>query len=483
MKFVGRKHELAELERLYRLGSFQMVVLYGRRRVGKTTLASAFAQGKPTLSFTAKIQNDALNLRDFSRRIYEWKGLPASTGSFSTWEDALSFIAREAGDEHLVFLFDEFPYAASRNEGLVSALQVVIDQLFSQTNVFLIITGSNQGFMKEHVIGAAPEGGHGSIGAKNPLFGRRTAQIHLAPFDYLDAARMLPRASHEDLVKYYACVGGTPYYLSGIDENLSFEENIANLFFSKEGLLYEEPLMLLRQELREPALYSSILDALAAGANRPQEIADRIGESRSAVGKYLQTLLQLHLVKKTVPFGENVRTSRKGIYDLREPSFSFWYRFVAPYADAIELDTGFSVAREVLGGKALNTYVGKWFEEICLQWVVSRAREDRLPFVPLQYGKWWGTNPATKQQEDIDVVADSKMRSAVLAGECKWREAFDESDAIANLKRRVVLLGDYDNTWYALFTKHAVSSGTRRKVETEGNWMLVDAKQIYAPVR
>ena len=168
---------------------------------------------------------------------------------------------------------------------------------------------------------------------------------------------------------------------------------------------------------------------------------------------------------------------------MREPSFSFWYRFVAPYADAIELDAGFSVAREVLGGKALNTYVGKWFEEICLQWVVSRAREDRLPFVPLRYGKWWGTNPATKQQEDIDVVADSKMRSAVLAGECKWREAFDESDAIANLKRRVVLLGDYDNTWYALFTKHAVSSGTRRKVETEGNWMLVDAKQIYAPVR
>lgn len=482
MEFVGRDRELAELNRLYNAGSFQMVVLYGRRRVGKTTLAAAFAQGKPTLSFTAKIQSDALNLRDFSRKVYEWAGLPAGMGSFATWEESLTFVAREAADSHLVFVFDEFPYAASKNEGLISALQVAIDHAFSKTNVFLILTGSNQGFMEERVIGEAPDGSGSGMGAKNPLFGRRTAQIHLAPFDYADAARMLPRTSPEDLVKYYACIGGTPYYLAGIDEGLSFDENIANLFFSKEGILYEEPLMLLRQELREPALYSSILDAIACGANRPQAIADRVGEDRTAVGKYLRTLSQLYLVKKAVPFGENRKVSRKGIYELREPSFAFWYRFVSPYVDAIELDAGAPVAREVLGGEALSAYVGKWFEEMCLQWVAKRAREEALPFTPLRFGRWWGTNPETKGQEDIDIVADNHMRSALLVGECEWRESFDESDAVAKLKRRAALLGDYRAIWFSLFTKHAVASSMRKKLEAEGGWLLVDIDRLYSSI-
>lgn len=482
MKFVGRARELEELERLYQQGSFQMVVLYGRRRVGKTTLAAAFAQGKPTLSFTAKIQSDALNLRDFSRKIYEWASFPVSTGAFPSWEEALAFVARQAGDTHLIFVFDEFPYAASKNEGLISALQVVIDHLFSKTNIFLILTGSNQGFMEERVMGEASDS-RGGMGAKNPLFGRRTAQIHLAPFDYADAARMLPNSSLEDLVRYYACVGGTPHYLAGIDEGLTFEENIANLFFSKEGLLYEEPLMLLRQELREPALYSSILDAVACGANRPQAIADRIGENRTAVGKYLGTLSQLHLVKKVVPFGENPKTSRKGIYALHEPSFAFWYRFVAPYADAIELDAGAPISREVLGGEELNAYVGLWFEEMCLQWVVLQAREEHLPFVPLRFGRWWGANPTTKQQEDIDVVADSRIRSSLLIGECKWRNSFNESDEVAKLRRRAALLGSYRDTWLALFTKHDIAPATRKKFETEGNWLLVDTERLYAQVR
>ncbi len=479
MRFVGRERELAQLERLYRQGSFQMVVLYGRRRVGKTTLASAFAQEKPSLFFTAKIQSDALNLRDFSRKIYEWAGLPAGTGSFSSWEEALSFVARQAGDTRLVFVFDEFPYAAMKNKGLISAFQVVIDHLLSKTNVFLILTGSNQGFMEEKVIGEA-SGSADGVGAKNPLFGRRTAQIHLAPFDYADAARMLPQTSLEDLVRYYACVGGTPHYLARIDGTLTFEENIANLFFSKEGLLYEEPLMLLRQELREPALYSSILDAVACGANRPQAIADRVGEDRTAVGKYLGTLSQLHLVKKTVPFGDNPKTSRKGLYALREPSFAFWYRFVAPYVDAIELDAGEPVARELLGGEELNAYIGRWFEEICLQWVAACAREGSLPFVPLRYGRWWGANPETRQQEDIDIVADSHSSSSLLVGECKWRNSFNESEEVAKLRRRAALLGDYDSTWFALFTKHAVGAATRKKLEAEGAWLLVDAERLYA---
>ncbi len=478
--FTGRAHELGELEKLYRTNDFQMVVLYGRRRVGKTTLAFEFAKNKPLLSFTAKVQSDALNLADFSRSIYEYFGLPSSTGAFSSWHDAFAFIAKQAGDCHLVFIFDEFPYAAAKNESLVSTLQIVVDHLFSASNIFFILTGSNQGFMEEKVLGGAPlDRAHGP-GEKNPLFGRRTAQIHLKPFDYLDAARMLSNTPPETLVKYYACVGGTPYYLSRVNESETFEENIERLFFTKEGILYEEPLMLLRQELREPALYSSILDAIAQGANKPQLIADKVGEDRTTVGKYIRTLSQLSLVSKTVPFGQNSRTSRKGIYELQEPCFSFWYRFVAPHADLIELDAGELAARETLREDILSIHVGYWFEKICSQWLIAQAKNAALPVAPLRFGRWWGSDPTTHEQEDIDVVADNPLNSEVLVGECKWRNSFNESEVIQKLMSRAKLLGEYRAVHYAIFSKRRVNGSTQEKLLAKGNWLLVDTNRLYA---
>lgn len=473
--FVGREHELAELERLYKRGGFQMVVLYGRRRVGKTALTLRFAQGKPTLSFTAKVQSDAMNLADFSLAIYGYFGLPRGVGSFRTWEDALRFVASEAGDQHLVVVFDEFPYAAQRNASLVSTLQIACDRYLSDTNVFLILTGSNQGFMEEEVLGL--QGNKESLGEKNPLFGRRTAQIHLSPFGYREAALMLPGVSCEDLVRYYAAFGGTPYYLSMVDSEESFATNVEELFFRKEGLLYEEPLMLLRQELREPAIYSSILDAIASGANRPQLIADRIGEERSSLTKYLRTLVSMRLVEKRVPFGESRERSRRGIYRISEPAFSFWYRFVQPELDSIEMDAGELVARDLLGSSDIPTYVGHWFEEICLQWVVAEARAGALPLQPVHFGSWWGTDPSVHEQTDIDVVAGNDRRSELLVGECKWRNRFDARQVARDLVHRAELLGAYDSTTYVIFSRKQLNNEFKKEVG-EG-WSFVDAERLY----
>lgn len=477
-RFAGREHELKEMERLYRKGGFQMIVLYGRRRVGKTTLAFEFAKNKPTLAFTAKVQSDALNLGDFSRKIYEYFGLP-QVGPFATWDDALAFIAKWSGGEHLVFIFDEFPYAAAKNPALVSTLQVAIDHVFSQTNVFFILTGSNQGFMEEKVLGeAGVEGSGRALGEKNPLFGRRTAQIHLGPFGYLEASRMLPNTPPIQLVEYYACFGGTPYYLAMIDEGDTLQQNVERLFFTKEGLLYEEPLMLLRQELREPAMYGSIMDAVAGGANRPQEIADKVGDDRTAVGKYLSTLQSMGLVGRRVPFGENAKTSRKGIYRLTEPCFAFWYRFVQENVDSIERDAGELAARDALQPEALSTYVGHWFEEISLSWVIAQAKADNLPILPTHFGSWWGTNPLLRAQDDIDVVAANPRCGQLLLGECKWRNQFNESEVFKKLENRRFLVGDYGETWFALFSKNPVGDENCR-AHAGGNVLFVDAEELY----
>lgn len=473
--FVGREHELAELERLYRSDGFQMVVLYGRRRVGKTALTLHFAQGKPTLAYTAKIQSDAMNLADFSRQVYSYFGFPLSTGAFASWEDALSFIAQQARGQRLVLLFDEFPYAAQRNARLISAFQIACDTSFSSSNIFLILAGSNQGFMEEEVIGA--KGLAEGLAERNPLFGRRTAQIHLTPFGYREAALMLSGASSEDLVRYYAVFGGTPYYLSMIDSDESFEANVERLFFRKEGLLYEEPLMLLRHELREPALYSSVLDAIAAGANKPQEIADRIGVDRTAVPMYLRTLSSMHLVEKRVPFGDRRERSRKGIWRISEPAFAFWYRFVQPEIDSIEMNAGELAARDMLGSDEVPAYVGHWFEDICLQWVIDEALKGVLPVHPVHFGSWWGTDPDAHEQTDIDVVASNERRSELLVGECKWRRKFDVGTAAGNLVHRATLLGSYREKVFCLFTRKALE--THPEASQDGRWLLIDADRLY----
>ncbi|RRF94553.1 MAG: ATP-binding protein, partial [Coriobacteriaceae bacterium] len=323
--------------------------------------------------------------------------------------------------------------------------------------------------MEEKVLGDTNED---SLGEKNPLFGRRTAQIHLGPFGYRDAALMLSGLSSAELVEFYAVFGGTPYYLSMIDTSESLKTNAERLFFRKEGLLYEEPMMLLRQELHEPAIYSSVLDAIAAGANKPQEIADRIGEDRGSVGRYLETLQSMKIVEEREPYGESRERSRKGIYWISESALAFWYRFVRPAMDAIEMDAGELEARELFEGNDIPAYVGHWFETICLEWTIVQAKKGALPIRPVRFGSWWGADPARKGQTGIDVMAGSKRRRELFVGECKG--------GIRSMreKRRGSLCGGHSS--YRATTRFATACSRRtrfqrallgRLVQSGPSWM------------
>lgn len=469
--FVGREEELNALERLYRKGGFQMVVLYGRRRVGKTTLLDKFSEGKPTLYFTAQVQSAAMNLRDFSRTVYRFFDLPATTGAFESWSDAFSFIANQAKSlpQPLLFVFDEFPYAAESEPSLPSTLQIAIDHELKDVGMTLILSGSNEGFMEGRV-----------LGRKSPLYGRRTAQIKLQPFDYFDAARMIPSESDEERIMYYAAFGGTPYYLAQIDAGGSFEENVEQQFFNKAGLLYEEPMMLLRQELREPANYNSVMSAVAGGATTPKEIADIAGIEQNSVGKYLKTLEGLDLVERTIPFGDNPEKSRKGLYSVRDPFFAYWYRFVSRNVGAVESGAGRAVAQRTAFGEMFSTYLGKRFEDICLQWLVRQNRQGNLPLLASSFGRWWGTNPAAREQTDIDVIAADKPSKQILLGECKWRGSFDETEALRNLEARAALVKGYEERTFALFTKLPLGEATKRRCASRDDILLVSVADLFA---
>ncbi len=469
--FVGRTIELSQLEKMYSRDGFQMAVVYGRRRVGKTTLIDTFAKDKPTLYFTAQQRSSLQNLVQFSRCVYAFFGLPEDAATFPDWRSAFSFVAQvsqQRGDEPFLLVFDEFPYAAETEPSLPSVLQIAIDHELKRTNIRIILCGSNEGFMESEV-----------LGRKSPLYGRRTMQLKVKPFDCFDAAQMLPGLTAQECVAYYATFGGTPYYLAQVDAGAPYEENVSELMFNTSGILYEEPLMLLRQELREPALYNSILDAIGSGETVPKRIAERSGVSPSSMSKYLKTLLDLGIIQRDVPFGDNPDTSRKAVYALSDPFFAYWYAFVSKSVGAIEAGAGYAAAQRTAFGQALQTYVGKQFEIVCQQWVIRKNRAGELPFLASSFGRWWGTDLREKAQTDIDLVAADNQSASILVGECKWRESFDETDAIRQLEYRSELLKGYKHRTCCLFTKNATSKATQEKADQRGDLWLVSADEMF----
>ena len=458
--FVGRNRELATLERLYNDKSFHMVVMFGRRRIGKTTLISEFISDKPAIFFTATEVNDSLNLSQFSEKVYAFFGLPVSTGAFESWHKAFDFIAAKAKKQQFILAFDEFPYAASANHSLKSILQTAIDHDYKNTGLFLILCGSHMGFMENEV-----------LGYKSPLFGRRTAQIKLEGFDYFDAAKMLNGFSHEDKIKLYSCVGGTPHYLAQIKPNESFEDNIKRLFFDMSGYLYNEPMMLLQQELREPAMYNSIITAIAGGASRLNEISTKIGEDSTKVSKYLQTLVNLQIVQKIYPFGDNPQNSRRGIYRVADNCHAFWYRFVFTNKPEIESGSGDIVADTELA--KLPAYIGKpTFETICTQYLQRANKERKLPFTATSFGSWWGTDPKEKTQADFDIIAANRSEKQILLCECKWRNDVNVSDEARKLLGKSHLLPEYTERHHYIFTK------TPEKI-TENDVTVISTEMLF----
>lgn len=443
---IGREKELAHLNKLYDDNTFQMAVIYGRRRIGKTTLISEFISDKPAIFFTAHEANDAFNISQFSRKIYAFFAIPDSVGAFSSWNSAFDFLIEKAKRQQFILVIDEFPYAANANRSLKSILQTAIDHGFKDSRLFLILCGSHMGFMENEV-----------LGYKSPLFGRRTAQIKLDGFDYYDAGKMLSNFSNEDKLKLYACIGGTPHYLAQVKTYESFEENIKRLFFNISGYLYNEPMMLLQQELREPAMYNTIISAIALGASRLNEIATKVNEDSSKINKYLNTLINLQIIDKIYPFGENPQNSRKGIYRIADHCYSFWYRFIFSNKSEIENGSGDIIADAEVFGEHLSAYIGKPpFETICKQYLQRLSLKKLLPITATSFGTWWGNDPQEKVQTDFDIIAANRNKKQLIIGECKWRNDVNLIAEAKKIRSKDHLLSEYKERHYYIFTKMPV---------------------------
>ncbi len=455
--FIGRKNELAELEKLYHTGKFQHPVIYGRRRVGKTALIREFIKDKDAIFFTGIESNVQQNLENLSRAILAASTPEAPTSAvFQNIQDALEYVFRLSLDRHLVFVIDEYPYLAKSYPAVSSILQRLIDEYKERSTLFLILCGSSMSFMEEQV-----------FGYQSPLYGRRTAQIKLLPFDFFESCQCVPHFSAIDKALAYGMVGGTPPYLLQLDDTETLEDNLKKKLLNPNAYLFEEPGNLLKQEVREAASYNAIISAIATGSSRLSEIANKTHLESSACTSCLNRLLALGLVRKEMPFGEG--STKKTIYAIEDPFFRFWYRFIPSSISILQNGMTDVACKRIL--TAMPQYMGSVFEEICKQWLWRQNKKEALPFVFTSMGRWWGNDPKQKSEAEIDIVA-SDEEDCYLFGECKWtNDPVDQAILKKHCERSRLILSA--RQYYVLFTKSGFTDACRETAMSMGNVQLI----------
>ncbi len=454
--FIGRERELNSLEKLYASDKFEFAVIYGKRRVGKTALLNHFIRNKKAIYFMGVESNDKQNLENFSKNILEYGvGIQADT-AFLSFQAALEYVFQLAEKERLILAIDEYPYVARSSRSLASTLQLLIDKYKENSKLMLILCGSSMSYMEDHV-----------LAYKAPLYGRRTAQMKMQPFDFADACRYFKNFSDEDKALIYGIVGGTPQYLLQMDDKLSIEENIKNTFLNPTSSLFEEPENLLKQEVREPALYNAIITAIATGSTRMAEISTKVGAETSVCAAYLKNLLALGLVQKETPYGE--KASRKSIYAIYDNMFRFWYRFVPENYSIISRGASDIAYKRM--EPHLSDYMGKVFEEICKQYLWKLLLKGQSPVEFGELGRWWGTDPFTHSQTEIDIMGEQDKNTA-LFGECKWTNERVDTGVLETLAKRGQLF-HYGKIYLVLFAKRGFTKGCVDMANRMGNVMLV----------
>jgi AAA+ ATPase superfamily predicted ATPase len=363
-KFYCREEELRKLNARYEGGDFECIIIYGRRRVGKTALINEFCKDKPTIFFSALNTTGQENLETLSKAIMSFErpdGLSAPV--FKDYDAALEEVTALAEEKRIVFVIDEYPYLAKAKPAISAMLQHLIDHKWSNTKLYLILCGSSMSFMENQV-----------LGQESPLYGRRTGQFKIEPLDYKETAVFHPELSYTDNAMIYGITGGVPHYINKLNVRSNVDDALLSNLFDRSSYLYEEPANLLKQELREPAIYNAIIKAIAQGASRLNEIITKVGETSGTCTSYVKTLIDLGIVKKETPITE--KPGKKTIYLLEDNFFRFWYRFVPTNISAIDSGRiGKTYSRAVK--QYFPDYMGLTFEKMCQDYLLYYA--ENLP--------------------------------------------------------------------------------------------------------
>src|SRR3989344_758544 len=428
-QFLDRKYELKLLEDLYSRTTFKFFILYGRRRVGKTELLKHFLKGKKGIYALATDENLRENIRELKTKFYELTKkdyfLKIETDSIY---DLFKYLAEEVKD-NVVIIIDEFPYLLNLNKGLLSTFQKIADELLKDSKIMLILCGSSLAVMENDV-----------LGYKSPLYGREMNNFKLMPFNFITVYSAIKDI--EKAIESYFIFGNVPYYLKFFKIEKDISSNIRDSFLTKGMNLYDEPLILLRQEFRESRTYRLILKYISLGYKTIGKLCSATGMDKSNAMKYLSTLEEVNILKHILPLG----MKRKGYYEIVDPFFRFWFRFVYPNRDLLEMGNISAVEENI--HKNINSFFGTSFEYLIEELMNYKVFEDLGDY--RRISKWW------HKDKEIDIVALNEETKEIIFIECKWKDKIDAKKIIKELKEKSEFVQWYNEKRkesYAVFAK------------------------------
>jgi AAA+ ATPase superfamily predicted ATPase len=405
MPFIGRDRELELLQRLWQSRKAELLILYGRRRVGKTRLLTRWLEiDRPRALFWVGESTSAYDqLRSFSQSIYNFANpvLPAPDNfTCASWAQAFQQVVRLAQDERLAVIIDEFTSLLAVESGIAGLLQNTWDHVFRETNLYLAISGLHIGMMERNL-----------LSYQAPLYGRATALLKLLPLPFANTRQFFPKYRADERVVVYAMMGGIPAYWERFDPALSIDRNIRAQFLETNNLLRDEP-RLLQDFISEAHNYVAILRAIAYGNRTPKEIADFTGLADKHVPAYLARLVDTRFIERrtrvTLP-----SVTRSGRHYITDPFLRFYCRFLSRRQSQLALGVQDQALEEIK--RHLVDFIGAHtWEELCQEWVLRAGAREKLPFLPDRIGSAW-----TKKAQ-VDVVGINSMEKTLLLGECKW---------------------------------------------------------------
>lgn len=405
IRFIDREFELRALNSRYADTKAHFMVIYGRRRVGKTELIKQFYADKLHAYYLADKSASGEQLQRIVQRVSEaFNERPPLT---RTWEELFSYV--KGKNRKFILVVDEFPYLAESDKVVPSIFQKGWDEYLNDSKAFLILCGSSVRMMERDV-----------LSSKSPLYGRRTGQLRIDPLKFKDVVLFFPKYEIETAVTCYSILGGIPMYLNEFADRMPLAENIRKML-AKDSILYEEPIFLLREELREPATYSAILEKIAAGSTKMNEISTKTGIEVHKLPKYFKVLENLHIIERVTPVTVSKAKSKQTLYIIKDDFFRFWYYFVFPARSEIEGGSADVVLDQIKS--RLSSFTSATFEKICREFLSESGTFNKV-------GRWW------HKDREIDIVALNEQTKDILFAECKWQDRVDARKVLADLKEK-----------------------------------------------
>lgn len=436
--FVDRADELATLENEYNRNDAAFVVIYGRRRVGKTTLINHFCKNKKYIYFLATEENESENRNAFKNLISDkFDNELLANATLSSWNPIFKVIADKSKEERLILVIDEFQYLCKANSSFSSIMQKIWDELLQHNNIMLILCGSLINMMTSQVLNYS-----------SPLYGRRTAQIKLKQIDFSYYHEFDKSLSLEDQILQYAVTGGVPKYINLFNKKKNIYSAIKENILSTGSFLYAEPEFLLQKEVSEIGSYFSILKTIAAGNHKLSKIATSLGVPQSKLTSYLRNLIDLDIVEREVPITEeNPEKSKMGLYVIKDNFISFWFKFVYPNKSLIESGQ-YKYVEDKIKNNFIDNHVSYVFEDICRQNIWNLLSEG-ISFN--RAGRWWGSKDV-----EIDIVAYDSLGTDIIFGECKYSKNKKNLNILESLQEKAKSVSwkkDNRNEYFAIYSK------------------------------